>query len=312
LAKYGDIIAEKTGLGRTWVGVVIMASVTSLPELATGISSVTYVNVPNIAVGDVLGSCVFNLLILALLDIADHGEPIKTKAHHGHMLAAGFSILLLATAGICISTTSPVFNFGWMGFYSIIFIVIYFVAMKTVYSYEKRQLSKFFGGMAEELKYEAVSTKKAVIIYSINALVVIASAVSLPTIGKGLATTTGLGQTFIGNVFIAVSTSLPEVVVSLAAVKIGAVDLAVGNLLGSNLFNIFILAIDDFFFIKGPILYYVSSRHVISALTAVAMTGVVCIGITYRLEKKTLLLPWDSIGILILFITNLMMLYMVK
>ena len=62
LSKYGDIIAEKTGLGRTWIGVVLMASVTSLPELVTGISSVTYAGVPDIAAGDVLGSCVFNML----------------------------------------------------------------------------------------------------------------------------------------------------------------------------------------------------------------------------------------------------------
>jgi len=60
LSRYGDIIAEKTGLGRVWIGVVLMASVTSLPELVTGISSVTFAGVPNIAVGDVLGSCVFN------------------------------------------------------------------------------------------------------------------------------------------------------------------------------------------------------------------------------------------------------------
>ena len=56
LSKYGDIIAEKTGLGRAWVGLVLMASVTSLPELITGISSVSFANVPDIAVGDVLGS----------------------------------------------------------------------------------------------------------------------------------------------------------------------------------------------------------------------------------------------------------------
>jgi len=67
LSKYGDVIAEKTGLGRAWIGLVLMASVTSLPELVTGISSVTFAGVPDIAVGDVLGSCVFNMLIIALL-----------------------------------------------------------------------------------------------------------------------------------------------------------------------------------------------------------------------------------------------------
>lgn len=68
LSKYGDIIAEKTGIGGTLIGVALMASVTSLPELVTGISSVTYADVPDIAAGDVLGSCVFNMLILAFLD----------------------------------------------------------------------------------------------------------------------------------------------------------------------------------------------------------------------------------------------------
>ena len=61
LSKYGDMIAEKTGLGGTWIGVVLLASVTSLPELVTGISSVTYAWVPDIAVGNVIGACVSNL-----------------------------------------------------------------------------------------------------------------------------------------------------------------------------------------------------------------------------------------------------------
>ncbi|MGZ8160856.1 MAG: hypothetical protein ACXWT4_18925 [Methylobacter sp.] len=68
LSLYGDVIAEKTGLGGTWVGIALLATVTSLPELVTGISAVTYVNVPNIALGDALGSCVFNLLLIVLLD----------------------------------------------------------------------------------------------------------------------------------------------------------------------------------------------------------------------------------------------------
>jgi cation:H+ antiporter len=312
LAKYGDIIAEKTGLGRTWVGVVIMASVTSLPELATGISSVTYADVPDIAVGDVLGSCVFNLLILALLDLIRREAPVKAKAHHGHMLAAGFSILLLAMAGTWISVGKPFLSFGWIGFYSLIFIVVYLAGMRVVYAYEKRQLARFIGGIAEELRYEAVTTRDAIIGYTVNALVVIMAAIFLPGIGEGLAKTTGLGQTFVGSFFIAVSTSLPEVVVSVAAVKIGAIDLAVGNLLGSNFFNIFVLAVDDFFYVKGPLLSYVNRYNAISAFSAIAMTSLVCIGITYRSEKKPILVAWDSAGILILFIANLMLLYMFR
>lgn len=312
LSKYGDIIAEKTGLGRTWIGVVMMASVTSLPELVTGISSVTYAGVPDIAAGDVFGSCVFNMLILAFLDAIHRPMPISAKAHHGNILAAGFGILLLCMAAISLASGNRLPSLGWIGFYSFLFALIYFIAMRLIYFYEKRQISEFVKGIAVELKYKDVPTRTAILNYCINAVVVIIAAVFLPKIGEGIAETTGLGQTFVGNIFIALSTSLPEVVVSIAAVKMGAVDLAIGNLFGSNIFNIFILAIDDLLFIKGPLLSFVNPNHIISALSAIAMTAIAIIGLTYRAEKKRLFLAWDSIGILFVYIINLMLLYTLR
>jgi cation:H+ antiporter len=316
LSKYGDIIAEKTGLGRTWIGVVLMASVTSLPELVTGISSVTYADVPDIAVGDVLGSCVFNMLIISFLDAMHRPTPISSRAHRGHVLSAGFGILLLSIAAISLFFGNRILPLGWpkiwIGPYTLFFVVIYFIAMRLVYFYEKRQISAFVKEIAIELKYEKVLTRTAIVNYIVNALFVITAAIFLPKIGEGIAETTGLGQTFVGNIFIAVSTSLPEVVVSMAAVKIGAIDLAIGNLFGSNIFNIFILALDDVFFVKGPLLSFASQNHIISALSAIAMTTIAIIGLTYRTEKKPLLLAWDSIGILLVYVINLMLLYMLR
>ena len=312
LSRYGDIIAEKTGLGRAWIGVVLMASVTSLPELVTGISSVTFAGVPNIAVGDVLGSCVFNMLILALLDTVYRVMPISAKAHHGNILSASFGILLLCIVSISLFLGKYISPLGWIGPYSLFFVVIYFIAIKLVFSYEKKQFLAFMKEKAIELKYKDIATKTAIVNYSINAVIVIAAATFLPKIGEAIAETTGLGQTFVGNIFIAFSTSLPEIVVSLSAVKMDAVDLAVGNLFGSNIFNILILALDDIFFVKGPILSYVNQNHAISALSAIAMTTIAIIGLTYRAEKKLLFLAWDSIGILLVYVTNILLLYMLK
>ncbi len=312
LAKYGDIIAEKTGLSRTWIGVVLMASVTSLPELVTGISSVTYAGAPDIAMGDVLGSCVFNLLVLGILDIVYRPAPIATKAHQGHILSAAFGLLLLCIVCANIFLGKNMWSLGWVGPASFLCAGIYFVAMKVVYSYEKRQITVFVKEIAVELKYKHVTAKTAVFNYGINASAVIAAAFFLPKIGSGIAETTGLGQTFVGNIMIAVSTSLPEVVVSIAAVKMNAVDLAIGNLFGSNIFNIFILALDDVFFTKGPLYSYVSPNNMIAALSAIAMTATAIIGLTYRAERKPLLLSWDSMGIFIVYITNLILLYLLK
>lgn len=312
LSRYGDIIAEKTGLGRAWIGVVLMASVTSLPELVTGISSVTFAGVPDIAIGDVLGSCVFNMLILALLDTVYRVMPISAKAHQGNILSASFGILLLSMVTISLFLGKYISPFGWIGPYSLLFIVIYFFAMRLIFFYSRKQISAFMKEKAMELKYKDIATKTAIVNYSINAVIVIAAATFLPEIGKGIAETTGLGQTFVGNIFIAFSTSLPEIVVSLSAVKMDAVDLAIGNLFGSNMFNILILAIDDIFFLKGPILSYVNQNHVISALSAISMMTIAIIGLSYRAEKKRLILAWDSLGIMVMYIINLMLLYMTR
>ncbi|MDP3048137.1 MAG: hypothetical protein Q8N12_01755 [Thermodesulfovibrionales bacterium] len=312
LSKYGDIIAEKTGLGRTWIGVVLMASVTSLPELVTGVSAVTYAGVPDIAVGNVIGACIFNMVTLAILDAIYRPMPISAKAHHGHVLSAGFGILLLSIASICLFFGNRILPLGWIGPYTILFVLIYFIAMRLLYFYEKKQISAFMKEMAVELKYEKISTKTVVVNYGINAMIVIIAAIFLPKIGEGIAETTGLGQTFVGTILIAISTTLPELTVSISAVKMGAIDLAVGTLFGSNIFNIFILAVDDMLFVKGPILSFVNTNHIISALSAILMTAIAIIGLTYRVEKKTLLLAWDSIGILLVYVINLMLLYMLR
>lgn len=312
LSKYGDVIAEKTGLGGTWIGIVLMASVTSLPELITGVSSVTYADVPNIAVGDVLGSCVFNMLILAVLDALCKPEPLSTKAHHGNILSAGFGILLLTIVALSISFANYISPIGWIGAYTFLIVTGYLIAMRLVHFYEKRQMAAFVKGIAKELRYESVRTKEAVSHYAVNAVIVIIAAVFLPKIGEGIAAATGLGQTFVGNILIAISTSLPEVAVSVAAVKMSSFDLAIGNLFGSNIFNIFILAIDDILFVRGPILSFTNPHHEVSALSAIAMATVAVIGLTYRAGKKRLFLAWDSIGIIAVYMTNIALLYLLK
>ncbi|MFA5352680.1 MAG: hypothetical protein WC291_00460 [Thermodesulfovibrionales bacterium] len=312
LSKYGDIIAEKTGMGRSWIGVVLMASVTSLPELITGISSVTFAGVPDIAVGDLLGACVFNMATLAVLDSLHRPVPLSAKAHHGHILSGGFGIILLAIVAASLflaDMTSPI---GWIGPYTLLIIPLYLVAMRLLYAYEKRQLVAYVKEVAAELRYERISTREAVTKYCLNAAVVVVAAVFLPRIGEGIAETTGLGQTFVGTIFIAFATTLPELTVSISAVRMGAVDLAVGNLFGSNIFNILILAVGDLFFTHGPLLSSVGEGHIISALSAIAMTAIAVIGLTYRAEKKPLFLAWDSVGILLVYLLNLMVLYRLR
>jgi cation:H+ antiporter len=312
LSKYGDVIAEKTGLGRTWIGVVLMAAVTSLPELVTGISSVAVFGVPDIAVGNILGACMLNLLMIPVLDLVGGSAPISTRVHQGHILTAGFGILMLGLVSLSLTLGKNLPSIGWIGINSLFFIGIYLVAMRTVFVYEKRRIAAFVKEMAEEVHYRHISKSTAYRVFGVNALLIIAAAIYLPYLGEEIAARTGLGQTFVGSVLLAFSTTLPELVVSVSALMIGAADMAVGNLFGSTVFNIFVLAVDDFFFTTGPLLAHVSENHLISSISAIVALAIVVIGLIYRADKKPLFFAWDSLAILAIYGFALSVLYVMR
>lgn len=310
LSRYGDVIAEKSGLGRAWIGLILTAGVTSLPELITGISSVALVGTPDIALGDVMGSCVFNLSIIAILDLLHGRGPIFSRAEHGHKLSAGFGIILIGIASLSVLAGPGIPSVAHIGLYTPAIIAIYFIGMRSIFLYQQRTIAAHAGEIAETLLYGHISAHRAAVLYALNAAVIIGAAAWLPFLGRGLADATGLGQSFTGSVLVALTTSLPELVVSIAALRIGAADMAIANLLGSNLFNIFILAVDDLAFVRGPVLSAVSGNHAITGLSAVVMTGITMVSLEYRLEKKTFLrVGWDALALLLAYIVNVLLLY---
>jgi cation:H+ antiporter len=202
---------------------------------------------------------------------------------------------------------------GHVGLYTPAIILLYAVGIRSVFLFEKKKIAAFVGEIAEAVRYDHVTTRDAVVRYSLNALVIVGAATMLPFIGDRLAEETGLGRSFVGTIFIAMTTSLPELVVSIAALRIGAADMAIANLFGSNMFNIFIIAVDDFFYVKGPLLSHVSSNHAVTGLMAVIMTGIAVVSLTYRMEKKAFpRLGWDAVALLLAYVMNIYLLYALR
>jgi cation:H+ antiporter len=305
LSIYGDIIAEYSGLGKAWFGLIMMAAVTSLPELTVGISSVTVVGSADLAIGDVLGSCVFNLFILSLLDAFMPGKPLLSKASGSHILAAALSIILIALVGMGMYLPQHIILIEWIGISSLIFIVVYFFSIRIIFRNEQKIRLKTL----VEPRIPSINLQKAILYYIFNAVIVVSAAFFLPGIAENISVESGLGESFVATLFLAASTSLPEAAVSLSAIRIGAIDLAVGNLIGSNIFNILILAIDDIFFTKGPLLKYVSDENIISIFSVIIMTAICIAGLTFRSERKRFLMAWDTILISLVYIVNLLLLY---
>lgn len=311
ISRYGDVIAEKSGASRSWVGVVLLATVTSLPELVTGVSAVGIAGAPEIAVGDVLGSCVFNLFILVIVDFLHRREPVYSRAKQGHILSAGYGVVLLGYVGFTILTAGlgmPL-SLGFVGFSTPVILLLYAVAMRTVFRYEREHIAEF----SEEYTgpYVAMTLREASWAYARWALIVVAAGAWLPFVGERLSEVMGWRQSFVGSIFVAFSTSLPEVAVTIAAVRMGALDLAIGNLFGSNLFNVAILAIDDLAYWKGPLLKEVSGVHAVSAFSAIMMTGLAIVGLLYRPRTRLFkMVGWTSLLLFMLYLLNAYVLYL--
>lgn len=313
LSRYGDIIADKTGMGATWIGLLLMATVTSLPELVTGISAVSLTEAPDIAVGNVLGACVINLVMLVVLDLLDRGGSVYTRASQGHILSAGFGIILAGFVGINLLFAQHGWDYaiGILGLYSPIIVLVYAVAMRTLFQYERRNRAAFVEEKVE--RYPDISMRQAAVRYTAAALVVVGAGLWLPDIGTRLAAAMGWEQSFVGTLFIALATTLPEITVTIAALRLGALDLAVSNLLGSNLFNLLIIAIDDFFYRPGPLLSHASAAHAVSALSIVMMSAVTIVGLLYRPAGRVFkTVGWASLVLLMIYLLNASFLYLYR
>jgi cation:H+ antiporter len=309
LARYGDVLGEKTGLGRSWIGVVLLAATTSLPELFTGFGATALAALPDIALGDVLGSCMFNLLILSLMD-AIQPEPISARAHQGHALSIGFGLVLIGAAGIGLVADHRLPAIGWIGLYTPVLIALYFVAMRVVFAHERHRRAQETQEVAQELQYGATTLRSALIHYGLAAVAVIVAALWLPRLGGELARQTGLGEAFVGSLFVAITTSLPEIVVSVTAVRIGALDLGIGNVLGSNLFNLLILGLDDVFYRHGPLMADAGASHSISVVAIVIMNGLFLIGLTYKVMTKRFVVAWDTGAIAAVYVIAVALSYL--
>lgn len=311
LARYGDVLGEKSGLGRSWIGLALLAATTSLPELFTGIGATALSSLPDIAVGDVLGSCMFNLLILSFMD-ALQPEPLSTRAHQGHALSIGFGLLLVGIAGLGLigHTRLPVFLS--VGLVSPLLVALYLVSMQVTFTHERQRRATEVREVAEVLQYADISLRTAVLNYFGAAVFAVGAALWLPQLGAELATQTGLGDAFVGSLFVAITTSLPEIVVSLAAVRIGAIDLGVGNVLGSNLFNLLILGLDDVFYRPGPLLAAADPSHGVAILAVVTMYALFLIGLTYRVMTKRFAVAWDTGAMAVVYVAAIGLTYALK
>jgi cation:H+ antiporter len=279
LSVLADEISDKTKLGRNLIGLILLSTVTSLPELVIGISSVKMAKNPNLAIGDVLGSCCFNLATVVLLDVFYRRGSVYSRSTQSHIYMCLMGVILIGTIGMSLALK----DVSWMslGNYSTVsfFIpIVYFLMMSSIYRFEKSS------DPGNEVKGTGIG--KTLIKFAGCSLAIVISGIFLPHTAEQIIELMGWNAAFMGTFFVALATSLPEISVTLSALRINAAELAFSNLLGSNIFNVLILSIDDFFYAEGPLLAAASDTHIVTTFTGVMMTGLVAIALMKPPQKK--------------------------
>lgn len=304
LADFGDAIAIRTGLGRMFIGMLLLAAATSLPELLTTINSIQ-IGVPNLAAGNLFGSNTFNMFLLAIIDLAFFRQRLLRGAAMRHALSGSLTMLMIGLVLFFISANIDL-RIGWVGVDSLLVIGFYAVAIYLL----QKDAAAAPASAGEVVDLTGVpSLLKAGIGFALATLALVLITPYLVRSANEIAVITGLGTTFVGTALVATVTSLPELVATIAAVRIGASDMAIGNLFGSNLFNMFALGLADVFFTQGRFLAAIDPAFLMVGLLGLVMTGMGLVGNLARLERRFLFIEIDALLLILTYIAGMWLLY---
>ena len=314
LTRSGDMIADKTGIGRAWIGLVIISFATTLPELTTSLSALFLVGEPDLAAGNCFGSMAFNLLIVIFIDLFGREKSFRREINRGLLLSGGLSIVLLSAiqCSMLIRRFFPTANVSvWnTDFTSFLIVITYLLTTRLIFNFEKKSVSSKEMGVISRYKEDTLG--KSFLLYGVSSLFVLAGGMLLAESSNHIAIITGIGQTFVGSTLVGIVTSLPEVVVGFSAVRLGAPEMVLGNVLGANLFNLIILALCDFVYRRGVLLASLDFTHSITILTAIMMTITLLVSQRYYPEKRIGRLSWGSISLITLYAIGITSLYLLQ
>jgi cation:H+ antiporter len=311
LSSFGDVIADKSGLGQAFIGGILIAIATSLPELVTSISS-ALVGAPDIAVGNAFGSNTFNLVILAFADLIQGKGPLLLQVNYSHILSGLVGILLSALVVFSLVLSHFMdFNlsvFG-IGIDSIILLLTYLISVRMIYRYDKNNPLDAEDPVKEEGSKSAYTLNKALLGFAACALVIVFSGYRLTLTADQISVVTGIDQSFIGSVLVAAATSLPELVATISAIRIGAYNMAVGNVFGSNIFNMTVIFFADVFYRQGVLLQDAKIVHILTATVGIVMATIILIGLFYRSRRSFMLMGWDAIAAAVVYFVGIYLLF---
>ena len=296
---YVDLLDKNTKLSGAFIGGVLLSAVTSLPELLTSLSSTVWLKNPGLSLGNILGSNLFNMTIIAMLIILWTSNFKKSNISKSHSYTAWVTLAIYVAVALNMLNIVN-FEVVTISITSIIILVLYTLGVKT--------MSNDDSGTADEFKDEtavtiSLSLKQIIIRFILVSIGLVISSILITYVTDIIAARLNLGASLAGALLLGIATSLPELTSCVSLVKIGNFNVSVGNIVGSNLFNFLIIFISDVLFIGGTVYDFAESQTrnlvIFGIISTILMLTVLKIKDKVK-NKYILYIP--SIGIIVSYL----------
>ena len=247
ISYYVDLIDKTTDLSGAFIGGVMLAAVTSLPELFTSISATVFLGKPELVIGNILGSNIFNLSILATLVVIMYKKVYHSYISNSHTTVAAWLIVTygLLTLPICFNKDASIFG---VSIISLAIAVIYILCIKDMATSTQDE-----DEVEDSEIYTTLTSKQLFTRFALFSVLLVISSIGITYVSDMVAIKLNLDVTLAGALLLGIATSLPELASCIALAKIGNLNAMIGNITGSNIFNLFILLLADVLFTTGSI-----------------------------------------------------------
>lgn len=282
-SNYIDLLDKNTRLSGAFLGGIMLSAVTSLPELFTSITATVLLDQPGLCMGNILGSDLFNLAALAFFILLFFRGFSKGKISKSYRYVAVFVMLIYVMIGL---NFAGIFEFRILNLSvtSIIIVLIYALGAKYLAVANDVQTDEdalgYHASMSTTLTIRQIGFR-----FFLAAVGIIAFSIILTHLTGQISLKLGLGQGLAGAIFLGIATSLPEVTSTITLFKMKNYNIAVGNIIGSNLFNFIILAVADLISLGSGV--YETLDQQIENLLIFGAAATVLFWILLRIRNKT-------------------------
>lgn len=307
LPRFVLALSERTGWGQGLAGMLVLGGITSLPELATG-TSAAILGAPMLSLNDILGSASLNLLLLALADTIIGDRPLTSIVARPVTLIQGvLGMMMFAILGLAIGMGEPV----WIrpaGIWTTLLIIGVIVALLISDRSERHPMWQVVNlpkvNEPEDVIEEPMPARQTYIGLAALSAMILVSGIALANAGDAIARQTGIGFGPVGFVFLAFATSLPEASAIFGAMRAQHYQLAIGEIFGTNLFNLGIIFVIDLVASGPPIIGLAGAFEMSAAMLSLLLTGIFVLGLIERRNRTILRMGEDSLAVILIYVVG--------